>query len=86
MIKAILSQLLLLLIVGLPAGFLLGRWLTGAMLIELNSEVMRFPLVVNGSTYSLAAVSVIVAATISGLIVRRRLDTLDLVEVLKTRE
>lgn len=82
----LLGEQALLTLVALPAGFLLGRWLTGAMLIELNSEVMRFPLVVNGSTYSLAAVSVIVAATISGLIVRRRLDTLDLVEVLKTRE
>lgn len=82
----LLGEQAILTLIALPIGFLLGRWLTGAMLAELNSEVMRFPLVVNGSTYSLAAVSVIVAAAISGLLVRERLDNLDLVEVLKTRE
>jgi putative ABC transport system permease protein len=55
-------------------------------LLALNSEVMRFPKVLSAKTYALAAACVIVAATVSGLLVRRRLDKLDLVEVLKTRE
>ena len=38
------------------------------------------------STYAQAAAVVIVSASVSGLIVRHRLDHLDLVEVLKTRE
>ncbi|MCB9893147.1 MAG: FtsX-like permease family protein [Planctomycetes bacterium] len=82
----LLGEQAILTMLAVPFGFLLGRWMTGAMLLELNSEVMRFPLVVNEATYAIAAVAVIVSATISGLLVRERLDKLDLVEVLKTRE
>jgi putative ABC transport system permease protein len=42
--------------------------------------------VIEGSTYSYAAGVVLIASVISGLIVRRRVDHLDLVAVLKTRE
>jgi putative ABC transport system permease protein len=83
----LLGELAVLVLAALPPlGFIAGRAATAAILVALNSEVMRFPLVVNGSTYALAALVVIVAAVISGLLVRRRLDRLDLVEVLKTRE
>lgn len=82
----LLGELAVLVLAALPLGFIAGRAATAAILVALNSEVMRFPLVVNGSTYALAALVVIVAAVISGLLVRRRLDRLDLVEVLKTRE
>jgi putative ABC transport system permease protein len=51
-----------------------------------NTELYRFPLVVSTRTFAYAATSVIVAATLSGLAVRRQLDHLDLVAVLKTRE
>ena len=44
------------------------------------------PLVVSARTYSFAFLTVAAAALASGLAVRRRLDRLDLVEVLKTRE
>jgi putative ABC transport system permease protein len=54
--------------------------------VALETENQRFPLVIEPHTYSFAAVVVIVAATVTGLIVRRRVDRLDLVEVLKSRE
>src|SRR5690606_10637470 len=82
----LLGELAVLTLAALPLGFVMGRLVTAGTLELLNSEVMRFPLVVGASTYALAALSVIVAAAISGLLVRRRLDRLDLVEVLKTRE
>ena len=82
----LLGELAILTLLALPLGFLLGNWLIDAVLSALNSEVMRLPRVVSGRTYALAAASVIVAATVSGMLVRRRLDKLDLVEVLKTRE
>jgi len=82
----LLGELAILTLVSLPIGFVLGHWITAAALQNLNSEVMRFPLVVSDSTYALAASAVIVAATVSGLLVRDRLDKLDLVQVLKTRE
>ena len=50
-------------------------------------ELFRLPLFVSGRTYAFALLVVVAAAVVSaGLIVRRRLDRLDLVEVLKTRE
>jgi putative ABC transport system permease protein len=82
----LLGEQALLTLVALPIGFVLGYWLTFSIMIEMNSEVIRLPMVINRSTYALAAVCVIFAAVVSGLIVRRRLDRLDLVEVLKTRE
>jgi putative ABC transport system permease protein len=48
--------------------------------------LFRIPLVVDPDTYALAATVVLVSAVISGLVVRRRVDRLDLVAVLKTRE
>jgi len=44
------------------------------------------PLIIELKTFSLAAAVVLISASISGLIVRHKLDHLDLVEVLKTRE
>jgi putative ABC transport system permease protein len=82
----LLGELAVLTLLSLPLGFVLGHAVTAGTLSMLNSEVIRLPLKVSGSTYALAALSVIVAATVSGLLVRRRLDRLDLVEVLKSRE
>jgi putative ABC transport system permease protein len=42
--------------------------------------------VVSGQTYFLSAVIPVMAAAASGWLVRRRLDRMDLVAVLKTRE
>ena len=81
-----LGELSILTLCSLPLGFVLGHWITQATLHNLNSEVMRFPLVVSSATYALAASAVLVAAAVSGLLVRDRLDKLDLVQVLKTRE
>jgi putative ABC transport system permease protein len=82
----LLGELAVLTLLALPLGFLIGNWLVDLVLISLNTEVMRFPRVVSDMTYALAAASVIVAATVSGLMVRSKLDSLDLVEVLKSRE
>jgi putative ABC transport system permease protein len=54
--------------------------------VALDTEMYRIPLVVDRATYAFAATVVIIAALLSGLLVRRRLDRLDLIAVLKTRE
>ena len=71
---------------AIPLGWLVGYWLAAAITLGLQSETYRIPLVINMSTYFWAAVVTIVAALASGWIVRRRLDRMDLIEVLKTRE
>jgi putative ABC transport system permease protein len=73
-------------LVGIPMSFVLGR-VCAAWLIKLfEAERHRFPTVVNMRTYAIAAGVVLVAAAGAALAIRRRLDSLDLVAVLKTRE
>jgi putative ABC transport system permease protein len=48
--------------------------------------MFRIPLVIDRSTYAFAVTVIVAAAVLSGLIVRRRLDHLDLIAVLKTRD
>ena len=71
---------------AVPAGLLLGYGLAAAVVRASDSEMFRLPLVIGPNTYALSAVTIVVATILSALVVRRRLDRLDLVEVLKTRE
>ena len=56
------------------------------MKTNLAGELMRVRLVIENSTYVIASTIVIAAALASALVVRRRVDRLDLVSVLKTRD
>jgi len=76
----------LLTLFAIPFGFILGYGLSAYIAKAISSELFRVPIVVETATYSLAAVVVIASACLSGLIVRHRLDHLDLVAVLKARE
>ena len=80
------AALALLTLAAIPFGFLLGRWISTYVAVALSSDLFRIAVVTERSTYSLAAAVVLVSAAFSGLIVRQRLDHLDLVAVLKTRE
>jgi putative ABC transport system permease protein len=82
----LLGELATVTILAIPLGLLLGYVFAGALVAAFNTELYRFPLVVSSRTFAFAATAVTVAATLSGLAVRRRLDHLDLVAVLKTRE
>ncbi len=82
----LLGELWLLTLLALPAGLALGRLLAGLLVGAFETELYRFPLVIGPSTYGFAAVTVAAASLLAGLVVRRRLDTLDLVAVLKARE
>ena len=82
----LLGELALLTVIAIPPGFVLGRRLCRWMIDNLPHELFRIPLVLEPDTYALAATVVLASAAVSGLIVRRRIDRLDLVAVLKTRE
>jgi putative ABC transport system permease protein len=82
----LLGELALVTWIAIPVGLLLGYVFAGLLVAVLDTELYRFPLVIAVRTYAYAATAVVVAATLSGLAVRRRLDHLDLVAVLKTRE
>ena len=82
----LLGELGLLTLVALPAGLLLGRAMCYYIARALQNDLFRVPVVLEARTYAFAAAVVVVAAILSALAVRRRLDRLDLVAVLKTAE
>ena len=63
--------------VGLVA--MVGIWFLG-------SEVVSIPVIVTRRTYAIAALIVILTALVSVLVVRRRLDRIDIVTALKHKE
>jgi putative ABC transport system permease protein len=82
----LLGELALLTLASLPVGGLLGYGMAALIVQSLDSEVYRFPLVVSRTAVAWAFLTIIAATLISALVVRRRLDRLDLVAVLKIRE
>jgi putative ABC transport system permease protein len=73
-------------IAGLPLSFVIGTACAAWLMRLFEAERHRFPTVVHTSTYATAAIVVLAAAVGAGLAIRRRLDALDLIAVLKTRE
>ena len=84
--RILLGELGLQVLLAIPLGVLLGRWLTSLVIGMVHPERYRFPLVVSSRTYAFAVLVVVAASALSALLVRRRLDRLDLIAVLKTRE
>lgn len=82
----LLGELAVLTVVSLPVGGAIGYVLGQLIMAGFNNEMYRLSFVVAPSTVAWSFLVVIGAAAVSGLIVRRRLDTLDLIAVLKRRE
>lgn len=74
------------LLIALPIGAGLGYGLASAMMAMMASDAIDFPVVIEPSTYASAALIVLAAGVASALLVRRQIDRLDLVSVLKVRE
>ena len=73
-------------VAGTPLGLLLGLGLAFLIAFAFQSELYRFPVIVTARTYLWGVVMVIAAGIAAGIAMRRRLNALDLIEVLKTRE
>ena len=82
----LLGELAALTIAAVPIGLAIGHGLAALVVQLFQTEMYRFPVIVSLRTYVAAATVTVVAAVASGLLVRRQLDHLDLVAVLKTRE
>jgi putative ABC transport system permease protein len=82
----LLGELALGIAVALPAGMALGWALTHGLVEMMRSDQFFFPVVIRPRTYAWAALCVLAAGAASAMVVRRRIDALDLVGALKTRE
>jgi putative ABC transport system permease protein len=84
--RILLLELAFLTLVAQPPGWLIGYGLAWTLKTNMAGEVMRTRLVVEHTTYAIASGIVIAAAVVSALVVRERINRLDLVAVLKTRD
>ncbi len=82
----LLGEMALSIAAALPLGCVLGWGLVHLIAGLLQSDQFLFPVVILPGTYAWAALCVVAAAVASALVVRRRIDRLDMVAVLKTRE
>jgi putative ABC transport system permease protein len=82
----LLGEMAVLTLAAIPFGLVLGYGMAGWLASSMDTELFRLPWVVARSTYGFAVAVVLAAALFSALVVRRKLDYLDLVAVLKARD
>ncbi|HVO07242.1 MAG TPA: ABC transporter permease [Burkholderiaceae bacterium] len=82
----LLGELAISIALALPLGMVLGFGLTHLVVELLRSDQFNFPVVVSASTYAWAALCVVAAGVASAMVVRRRIDRLDMVSALKARD
>ncbi|MDW4548368.1 FtsX-like permease family protein [Defluviimonas sp. D31] len=80
------GETMVLALLAQPFGWLAGMGIAWAFTQGVTSDLYEIPFVIVPSTFARASLIVLVTALISALIVRRRIDRLDLVAVMKTRE
>jgi putative ABC transport system permease protein len=82
----LLTELAVELIVALPLGLLLGKQFVELLISAKSSESFSIPPIIEPSTYAMSALVILSAAIATAFLVRRKIDKLDLVSVLKTRD
>jgi putative ABC transport system permease protein len=82
----LLGEMAISIAIALPLGMCLGLLLVHMFTGLLRSDQFMFPVTILPRTYAWAALSVVAAGLASALVVRRRIDRLDMVAALKTRE
>lgn len=82
----LIGEIALLTFASFPLGLLIGRALGAFAIRNVQTDLFRVPLVIHPSTNAFAVAVVLVASLFSVWLIKRDLDRLDLVEVLKTKE
>lgn len=82
----LLGEQAILTLVAVPLGLVIGYGFVIVTTWGYDTELFRVPAVVHPRTYAIAAATVLAAALAAAVFVRRLLDRLDLVAVLKARD
>ena len=72
--------------IALPLGMVMGYGLVHLVSALASSDQFLFPVIIQPATYAWAGIAVLISGLASALVVRRRIDKLDMVAALKTRE
>jgi len=80
------GETMLLAVLAQPIGWALGAWIAHAMSNAFTSDLYAVPFVLEPSSFAVASLVVLGTSFGSVMLVRRRIDRMDLVAVMKTRE
>lgn len=80
------TELAVIVVLAQPLGWIFGYGMGRAMVAAFSSDLYRVPFVIGPGVYATASLVVCTAAVLSALAVRQRINRLDMIEVLKTRE
>lgn len=83
--RVLLGELGVITLCAIPIGLALGRYFAAIATAALDTETHRFPLVMTDRTFAYSTLIILISAVVSSLIVRRMLDGLDLISVLKVK-
>jgi putative ABC transport system permease protein len=84
--SVLVTELVILALLAVPLGLLLGTGFATAIVTQVNTETVRLPLVLTAHNYAFAVLVVTIASTLSGFLVLRRLNQLNLVSALRAPE
>jgi putative ABC transport system permease protein len=84
--RVLLVELIVLVVIAQPLGWLFGYVFSWITIQSFSSDLYRAPFVILPATYARASLIVMATAILSALLVRRRIDRFDLISVLKTRD
>jgi putative ABC transport system permease protein len=84
--RILLAELGIEMLIAIPLGLAMAQGIVGLLLGLRDTETFRIPAVISTATFATAALAVVAAGVGCALLVRRRIDRLDLVAVLKTRD
>lgn len=80
------AELAVVVLVAQPVGWLIGYGIALAMVTAFSSDLYRVPFVIGREVFATASLIVLAAAVVSAFAIRGRINNLDMIEVLKTRE
>jgi putative ABC transport system permease protein len=84
--RILLGEFIVEMAIAIPLGLLISNWIVALIARFHSNESFQVPAVVGARTYAIAVMIVMAAAMASASFVRRRIQRLDLVTVLKTRD
>ena len=84
--RVMFTELATLVLLAIPLGYLIGYGFASVVVKSFESDLYRMPFIIAPSTYAVASIVVLIAAGFSALMVHRRINRLDLVSALNTRE
>ena len=84
--RILFGEFMIELLIAIPVGIALSQGIIDLISRYVSNESFQVPGVIDASTFAAACAIVVAAAAVSAYLVRRRIDRLDLVAVLKTRD